>query len=51
MWFIYSLLFCVTISFVFIRNNEIFYDLSLSKAKQAFGIIAHEIKNPLAIVN
>lgn len=47
-WFIYSLLSSVSISFVFIRNNEGFYNLSLKKAKQAFGIIAHEIKNPLA---
>jgi signal transduction histidine kinase len=47
-WFIYSLLSSVAISFVFIRNNEGFYNLSLKKAKQAFGIIVHEIKNPLA---
>lgn len=47
-WFVYSMMISTSISFVFIRNNEGFYNLSLSKAKQAFGLICHEIKNPLA---
>lgn len=47
-WFIYSLTLSASISLVFIKNHEGFYNLSLEKAKQAFGLICHEIKNPLA---
>lgn len=47
-WFLYSLFSSMAISFVFARKNEGFYNFSLNKANQAFGIIAHEIRNPLS---
>lgn len=47
-WLIYTIIFTITISIVFIRKYELFYSLSLMKAKNAFGMICHEIKNPLA---
>lgn len=47
-WFIYALILTIFINIIFVKNHEKFYNLGLDKAKQAFGLICHEIKNPLS---
>lgn len=48
MWALYVLAISISISFIFIRKQEKLYNDSLLKAKNAFGIVCHEIRTPLS---